>query len=127
LALLNRRGGIDYVLGRVKRHTDTVAGALQQEADRVSIAERNTSSCAASADLIALGVCLPPTGRALDIGEQNAVADHLRTHAGLRCPVLRTEPFARAGHVAFNKEVSTSEALVEDDSACVVDAIGCGN
>jgi hypothetical protein len=52
LAPLKRHGGIDYVLGRVERHTDTVAGALRQEADRVSIAERNTSSCAASADLI---------------------------------------------------------------------------
>jgi len=52
LVLLRRHGGIDYVLGRVERHTDTVAGALQQEADRVSIAERNTSLRAASADLI---------------------------------------------------------------------------
>jgi hypothetical protein len=62
-----------------------------------------------------------------DVDMSDAVADHLRTHAGLRCPVLRTEPCARAGHVAFTKEVSPSEALVEDDSACVVDAIGCAN
>jgi len=52
LGLLKRHGGIDYVLGRVERHTDSVAGGIQQEAGPVSIADRNTSSCAASAGLI---------------------------------------------------------------------------
>ena len=55
---------------RGERRAHPVAGVLEQKPPCASIAARNTSSCAASATRIAIGVGLPPTGRTLDIGEQ---------------------------------------------------------
>ena len=56
---------------------------LNNQPPCASIAERNTSSWAASAARIAIGVGLPPTGRTLDIGEQKR---HHPRRRGARTP-----------------------------------------